>query len=325
MINTIVTSGAPRKVYMVLSPRALPYAKRCVDSLLRNSCEYLHLHLITDSTDDAKRLGELMANLPLDSRHRCDIFSGTEMFDREAAKFGGFRNLRALRRGHPCWRKITDPLLVSQPGEELLLLDPDVYFPNRFRFEPRPNAGLLLMFQKANCLLPPEIVSRALNTGIRLADHVDIGVAHWRSDPDLEWIDWLIGTLGGSCLPSVMHVEAIIWAAIAMHEGGGYLDPLRWVCWRRTQVTRVEQKLGISGAQILRRERWDDMKCLHCGGASKWWLSECSDELLRRRRDQVEPSGVIPFVEFTPKKFARLGRQRTILHTIGYYRLFGSS
>jgi hypothetical protein len=309
---------------MVLSPRALPYAKCCIESLLRNSVQDLHLHLITDSHEDRDHLTEVMEIVDPDKRHCWKVFAETEMLDREATTFRGFDNLRAFRRGHPCWRKITDPLLLSEPNKELILLDPDVYFPNLFRFEPTPESGLLLMFQKPNCLLPPEVVERAFANGIPLADHVDIGVAHWRASRDLGWIDWLIGKLGGDSLPRVMHIEAIAWAAIGMHEGGGHLDPLRWVCWHRTQLSRVKQKIGIEGEDILRGERWSDMKCLHCGGASKWWLPDCSGDLLKRRSDQLEPSRVIPFVEFTREKFASAQRTRSILRTVGYYRLLGS-
>jgi hypothetical protein len=317
-------SVVPRQVYMVLSPRALPYARYCIESLLKNSYQALHLHLITDSNEDKLRLIEVMDAVHTDKRHRWDVVAEIEMLDREATTFRGFGNLRTFRTGHPCWRKITDPLLLSEPGEELVLLDPDVYFPNLFQFEVTPESGLLLMFQRPNCLLPPEIVSSAFENGIPLADHVDIGVAHWRAGRDLEWIDWLIGKLGGNSLPRVMHVEAIIWAAIGMHEGGGHLDPLRWVCWHRTQLSRLKQKIGVSGKDILRNERWEDMKCLHCGGASKWWLPDCSGDLLRRRRDHLEPSRVIPFIEFTREKFASGQRARSILRTLGYYKLLGS-
>jgi hypothetical protein len=317
-------SVLPRQVYMVLSPRALPYARYCIESLLKNSYQALHLHLITDSNEDKLRLIEVMDVLHTDKRNRWDVVAEIEMLDREATAFRGFGNLRAFRTGHPCWRKITDPLLLSEPGEELVMLDPDVYFPNLFQFEATPESGLLLMYQRPNCLLPPEIVSSAFENRIPLADHVDIGVAHWRAGRDLEWIDWLIGKLGGKSLPRVMHVEAIIWAAIGMHEGGGHLDPLRWVCWHRTQLSRVKQKIGISGKNILRNERWEDMKCLHCGGASKWWLPDCSGDLLRRRRDHLEPSRVIPFIEFTREKFASGQRARSILRTLGYYKLLGS-
>jgi hypothetical protein len=309
---------------MVLSPRALPYARHCIESLLRNSFQALHLHLITDSNEDKIRLIEVMEVVDADKRHCWEVVAEAEMLDREATIFRGFGNLRTFRTGHPCWRKITDPLLLSEHGGELVMLDPDVYFPNLFQFEATPESGLLLMFQRPNCLLPPEIVSRAFEIGIPLADHVDIGVAHWRAGQDLEWIDWLIGKLGGDSLPRVMHVEAIIWAAIGMHEGGGHLDPLRWVCWHRTQLSRIKQKIGIAGEEILRYERWNDMKCLHCGGSSKWWLPDCSSDILRRRRGHLEPSQVIPFIEFTREKFAKSQRARSILRTLGYYKLLGS-
>jgi hypothetical protein len=313
-----------RQVYMVLSPRALPYAKSSIESLLRNSSQALEFHLITDSDEDALQLKDVMEKIQPDKQHRWTVVSETELLDLEAKTFYGFENLRTFRTGHPCWRKVTDPLLLSEPGEEMVLLDPDVYFPNLFQFEKTPESGLLLMFQRPNCLLPPEVVRTAMDSGIPLADHVDIGVSHWRAGQDLEWIDWLIGKLGGKSLPRVMHIEAVVWAAIGIHQGGGYLDPLRWVCWHRTQLNRVKQRIGTSGEDILRNERWDDMKCFHCGGASKWWLAECSTDLLKRRRDHLEPSRILPFVEYTRSKFVRGQRVRAILRTLGYYKLLGT-
>ena len=153
-----------------------------------------------------------------------------------------------------------------------MLLDPDLYFPNRFQFEETPQSGLLLMWQRPNCLYPPDVVSSAINKGIRLAHHVDIRVAHWRAAADLDWLDWLIGELGGLSLPRIMHVEAIVWAALAMQVGGGYLDPSYWKCWRRSPAKRVRIKLGASGTRILRSEPWGDLKCFHAGGEVKKWL-----------------------------------------------------
>ena len=159
----------------------------------------------------------------------------------------------------------------------MVLLDPDLYFPNRFAFEPTPAQGLRLMWQQPNCLLPSTVVRTALTAGIPLARHVDIGVAHWRRSEDLaelEWLDRLLGKLGGTSLPHVPHVEAIIWAAMAMRFGGGYLDPSKWVCWRRTQRKRILRKLGADGQRLLRSEPLSEMKCFHAGGEAKSWLPD---------------------------------------------------
>jgi hypothetical protein len=320
------TSVSQRQVYMVLSPRALPYATLALRSLLRNSHQPLHLHLITDSHADKLQLSETMESLQPEARHRWAVFAEDEMLDAEATVFRGLANLRAFRGGHPCWRKITDPLLLSEPGQELVLLDPDLYFPNRFQFEPTPDTGLLLMWQRPNCLFPPEIVRQAMSLRIPLADHVDIGVAHWRAGVDLEWIDWLIGQLGGASLPRIMHIEAIVWAAVAMHGGGGHLDPTRWVCWHRTQPVRLKRRLGVPGVSILKSEPWNQMKCFHGGGDAKYWLPEFeSTGLLQRGPDQFQPSPTIPFVEFTPSRFGRQQKAKSVLRSFGYYKLFGAS
>jgi hypothetical protein len=331
--------SAARQVYMVLSPRSLGYAKAALESLFSKALEPLDVHLITDSQADKEELqqaipgGAIPAVLP-DRKteasvlagglapHTCTVTAEEELADAEAKVFSNLPNLRAFRHGHPCWRKITDPLLLSSPGEELVLLDPDLFFPNRFTFEPTPAAGLLLMWQKPNCLLPPEVVRTALATGVKLARHVDIGVSHWRAGSDLEWIDWLIGKLGGAALPRMMHVEAIVWAAIAMREGGGYLDPSLWVCWHRTQGKRLRRKLGADGSAILRSEPWSTLKCFHAGGEAKWWVPEHAGTLATA--EVIKAGTVKPFVELTPAHYESEQRLKGIVRNLGYYKLFGN-
>jgi hypothetical protein len=311
---------------MVLSPRSLPYAQLALASLFRNCTEVLHLHLITDGDSDKRVLIEtLEAALPTDSRHRWDVTAESELADREADRFGGHPNLRAFRHGHPCWRKVTDPMLVSEPGAELVLLDPDLYFPNVFSFETTPTRGLLLMWQRPNCLLPPEVVRAAFGSSVRLARHVDIGVSHWRASADLEWLDWLIGRLGGASLPRIMHIEAIVWAALAMRDGGGYLDPKLWLCWHRTQSKRLLRKLGTSGVRILQGERWSEIKCFHAGGEAKWWLPDAeSAGTLRPGPKHIQPGVVQPFVELSPRRYELEQSAKLMLRNLGYYRLFAA-
>jgi hypothetical protein len=309
---------------MVLSPRSLPYAQLALASLLRNCAEALHLHLITDGDSDKSVLTEaLEAAQPPDSRRQWSVTAESELADREAAVFGAHPNLRAFRHGHPCWRKVTDPMLVSEPDAELVLLDPDLYFPSVFSFEATPTRGLLLMWQRPNCLLPPEVVRAAFNSSVRLARHVDIGVSHWRASADLDWLDWLIGRLGGASLPRLMHVEAIVWAALAMREGGGYLDPKFWSCWHRTQSKRLLLKLGISGVRVIQSERWSEIKCFHAGGEAKWWLPGAERAgTLQSGPEHIQPGIVRPFVELSPRRYEREQSAKQLLRNFGYYRLF---
>jgi hypothetical protein len=327
-MTTIKASNDPiRQLYMVLSPHSISYAHYALESLLRNSSESVDLHLITDSAADKNTLSDALHALQPNTRHRWSVTAEDELMDQEATLFASHTNLRAFRHGHPCWRKITDPLLLSDPGDELVLLDPDLYFPNVFKFEETPEAGLLLMWQQPNCLLPAEVVTRAMSSGIPLARHVDIGVAHWRAGQDLDWIDWLIGKLGGgSPLPRMMHVEAVVWAAIAMRQGGGHLDSQYWVCWRRSQLKRMKRKLGTSGVRILSSEPWAELKCFHAGGEAKWWLPEAQKAgMLQRGKDQLAEGKIIPYVELTPKAYARELGAKQMLRSLGYYQLFGSS
>ncbi len=319
-----------RQLYMVLSPHALGYARLAIASLLAHSDEPLNLHLITDSHADKQTLLAALAELDLPTFHACSVTSEEELADAESSVFANLPNLRAFRHGHPCWRKITDPLLMGAPGEELILLDPDLYFPNRFRFEPTPASGLLLMWQRPNCLLPPDVVRAAFNVQIPLARHVDIGVAHWRSGTDMQWLDWLLAQLGGPSLPRMMHVEAIVWAALAMRpdlrQGGGYLDPSLWVCWRRSQSKRIRRKLGADGRSILRSESWPSMKCFHAGGEAKWWLPEAqAANELQGNASLLTPGRVHPFVELTRPRYEREQTAKGLVRNLGYYRLFGGA
>lgn len=322
------TETTRRPVYMVLSPRALSYATLALHTLLAHCADDLHLHLITDSAADRTQLEGTLASLAPKARHRCEVFSEDDLAEREAERFADLPHLRAFRHGHPCWRKITDPLLLTEPGAEMILLDPDLYFPNRFHFDPTPARGLLLMWQQPNCLLPAEVVSRAMQQDIPLARHVDIGVAHWRVMPGtdtLPWLDDLIGRLGGTLLPRAMHVEAIVWAAVAMHDGGGSLDPDRWVCWRRSQSKRVRRKLGASGEAILRSEPWSTLKCFHAGGEAKWWLPEIVREGDQPRDlSDIASAPPRPFIPLTGARYACEQAAKTFVGQLGYHRFFGA-
>jgi hypothetical protein len=318
---------ARRRIFVVLSRRSLGYSRLSLESLFRNSLEPMDVHLITDSSADKDALSEEVNKFPTTGQHSWAVYTSDELREREAVAFAPYPNLQQLRNGHPCWRKITDPVLLSEEGEELIMLDPDVYFPNRFRFEQTLDSGLLLMWQKPNCLLPPDLVSRALKAGISLAHHVDIGVAQWRALVELEWLDWLLGRLrAGAPLPYVMHVEAVVWAAIAMRIGGGFLHPRIWHCWRRTQLKRLLHRTGVPGSELLRFEPFATVKCFHAGGMAKYWL-EAAKQSGRMDCGNLldQPSPVVPFVQLTPTRYKREQRLKNMLRKCGYYRVFRSA
>jgi hypothetical protein len=319
------TSDYRRRLFMILSPQSLPYALLTLRSLFSNAAEPIHLSLITDSLADKECLGiELSAFERIGVGAHCwSVFSASDLDGADEIQFARFEHIRSFRRGHPCWRKITDPLLLTADGQEMIVIDPDLYFPNRFRFEQTPESGLHLMWQKPCCLLPPDVVYATINAKVHLAHHVDIGVAQWRHPVDLEWLNWLIGAIGGTHLPRNMHVEAIIWAAIAMRIGGGYLDPRFWVCWHRTQYKRALRRLGVSGAFILGRENLAAIKCFHAGGEAKWWLPEAHNRgMLDQHKEVVGPSSVLPFVELTPAQYNSMQIIRHRLRRLGYYAVF---
>jgi hypothetical protein len=312
-----------RSLFMILSPRSLSYATKCVESLFAKAAEHLEICFMTDSAADKGELTDLIGSLPNSAGHRWRVVDASDAEVRANEQWASLPNLRTFRRGHPCWRKVTDPLLFSGADEEMVILDPDLYFPNRFTFEPTPKAGVRLMWQQPNCMLPPSTVYTALSASIALARHVDIGVAQWRANQDLEWFDWMIGKLGGVELPRVMHVESVVWSALAMRLGGGHLDPERWRCWRRTQLARILLKAGVSGVNVLRGQPFSQMKCFHAGGEAKWWLADAQRAgLMDQSRELLDESRVLPFVELTRLRFDAEQSVKVLLQKLGYYRVF---
>ncbi len=311
-----------RKLYCILGANSLPYAEKAFESLAVRCLDNFDLTLITDTAADKSILTEAMEKLQIPSQNSWRVCSQAEADERALTLLAPYPHLASFRFGHPCWRKITDPILFAQPDEEMVILDPDLYFPNHFRFEPTPASGLLLMHQPPSCLLPHEVVVRAYDNGIRLAHHTDIGVAQSCNNLDLEWLDWLVGQLGGTSLPRSMHVESIVWAALAMRVGGGYLNPEHWHCWRNSQWNRLLVRFGVSGRTILRTERFSTMKCFHGGGIAKWWIPEAVNA-----GDFPEPVEVlasqapIPFEELTRKTYEKSQLIKNLAQRIGYYKL----
>lgn len=324
-MNAPIATSPARKVYCVLSSRSLPYAVKALESLTAHSLEDLDLTLITDAAADKVALDGAMQALKVPSRHSWRVCAQSEADERALTVLAPYPNIAAFRFGHPCWRKITDPLLFAAPGEEMVILDPDLYFPNRFRFEPTPARGLLLMYQPPSCLLPHEVVVRAFDEGIKMAHHTDIGVAQARNNFDLAWLDGLIKRLGGTDLPRSMHVESIVWAAMAMREGGGYLDPAHWHCWRNSQWKRLALKLGVSGRSLLRTERFGSMKCFHGGGIAKWWVPDAvAANELPMPVTIAEARLPKPFQELTRADYDSMRRLKTWARRAGYYKLVKS-
>jgi hypothetical protein len=315
-----------RQVYSVLSPRALPYAGLCLRSLLNNATEPLSLTLITDSPEDKATLRQTLEQIAPDPRHTWTVFDGVEADERAAARFGSFPHVRQFRKGNPCWRKITDPPLFAADGQEMIILDPDVYFPNPFRFEETPRQGLLLMWHPTNCLYPPDVVRNAIRAGIRMADHVDIGVCHIANPLEWEWLDRLIERLGGSNLPSFsMHIESIVWAALAMRMGGGHLDPRVWFCWHNTVWKRLRaRRLGASGLTLLRDEPIRGVKCFHACSLAKWWLADAVQSgLFQLGGPQVQTCSTLPFHEYSRYRFERKQLVRAVAQALGIRKVVG--
>ena len=315
-------SSTRRKVYVVLSARSLPYAGCCLASLLRNVAEPIDLTLITDGPDDKVALEAALATMPCPPQHSYQVFDKADADHRAASYYAEYPAVAAFRDGHPCWRKITDPPLFAAPGEEVVLLDPDVYFPNPFTFEVTPESGILLMWQRPNCLLPEDIVQRAYDQGIPMSDHTDIGVSHFRA-LDLPFLDSLITRLGGTSLPRSMHVESIIWAAVAERFGGGYLDPKAWRCFDNSVASRISRRFGTTGNAVLQGLDFENMKAFHAGGVAKNWLPDAEKAGLFAAKATVldAPTRTNAFTLYPRAKFDRKLKVRGIARSLGLYRL----
>jgi hypothetical protein len=315
-----------RKAYCVMGAGSLPYARLSIESLCRNAIDDLDLRIITDGETDKAQILANVSTIGIDRRHAWSVHSKPELDVLAEQQYVGLPELHRLRAGHPCWRKITDPLLMAQPQEEVLLLDPDLYFPNRFRFEPTPDKGVLLMWQRPHCLLPYESVMAAYDGGVKLAHHVDIGVGQLRRNLDMQWLNDLVATLRkGGELPRKMHIEAIIWSAVALREGGGYMNPAHWHCWQNSQWKRLALKLGVRGPSLLRKENFADMKCFHGGGAAKWWIPDfiAGGHMPSPRTidSHVPPPS---FDELSRDQYLSGQRWKALARKLGYYRIFKS-
>lgn len=295
-----------RQVYCIFGGRALRYARTCLRSMLQNSLDPLRLTVITDGPKDASDITDAFRDQVAAGAVR--VFIKQDADERARVHYRGLEGVAWFRQGHPCWLKITDPPLFAGPGEEMILVDPDVYFPNRFRFEQTPARGILLMRQKPNCLFPPASVRATFRAGYAMADHTDIGIAQLVEPLSGEWLDEFVNRVGRQNLPGwSMHIESIVWAAWAMHAGGGYLDPRVWKCWYNAHWKRVALRLGMPGWKAVADEPFDQLNCFHATGPAKDMLMEL---LALRPIQRVELPKVSPlpmqrpFRKYPPWRFA---------------------
>ncbi len=307
-----------------LAASSLPYASLCIGSLAENLDGDEAIHLLTDTAGDQEQLQLAFASLG-----RIKVQLSDELWKRSGNPIRKYAGLEKLRNGHPCWRKLTDPMLLAQDGDEVVIVDPDVYFPRPFSFQHVGDGSLRLMWQKPNCLLPFSAVQTAFAKGIAMADHVDIGIAQYRSPLDLEWLNWLVESLGET--PRIMHVEAILWSCLAMRMGGGYLDPDRWHCWANTQRKRLMKKAGATPARMLCAEDFRSCLAFHAGGTAKAWLTAPGVESSLKELaglpggKPLDAGPVRPFVPFTNEKFEWLRKRGRVLKAMGYYKLVGGT
>jgi hypothetical protein len=312
-----------RKVYYVLGKSSLPYAERCIASLVRSSTETMAVVILTDSPADAASVSEAITPLFAETRHSLRVIDEVEARARADTYYADFPAIRQFREGHPCWRKITDPQMYAAFGEEVIILDPDVYFPNQFAFEPAPEFGVALMYQPPNCLLPEDVVRRAFEEHITMADHTDIGVCQFNSPINFFYLEEILTKLSEKPLPRSMHIESIVWAALAAQWGGGHFLPQVWHCYRNSLSERVARRLGRSGIESLKRLKLKDMKAFHAGGEAKYWLVDAEKAgILAHRHANVTPTPKVRYKPFSRSKFERKFLLRRIAAKTGLSRLW---
>lgn len=320
-----MTEQSPRRnLYCVLGVRSLPYATPCLASLARNAAEPLALTILTDSAADAAAMAAALAPVFAGTTHLLAIHDQAHADALAVNFYRDCPRIAAFRHGHPCWRKVTDPAMYAAAGDEVIILDPDVYFPNRFAFEPTPDAGLLLMWQRPNCLLPEPLVAEAYDRGVAMADHTDIGVCQYRAPLDLALLEGLLTTIDTGPYARSMHVESIVWAALAERVGGGYLDAEAWHCFANSVPSRLARRMGRSGAATLAQLDFASVKAFHAGGIAKNWLADAEREgLFADPRTHLDPTPVTPFVDYPRGKFEGKLRNRRIARRIGLYKVLG--
>ena len=316
-----------RRVFMLLSTRSWPYAQHCVKTLIANSVEPVDLKLIVDNQTEAAQMDLLVKGLDPDLTEQISIVERDDVRSRLLNRFPEKKGLLGLHDGHPCWRKIIDPIVLSEPDEEIIVIDPDLYFPNRFAFEPTPKTGVMMMRQGPNCLFPADAVRAVYDLGVRLANHVDIGVAQVQCGAiDLDWLDWLAASIDLNRFRSFMHIEAIVWSALAMKMGGTHLNPIAWKCWERGHLKRLAVSLGVPGPMTLRLEPLSQIKCIHVSGPSKWWVTEAIENgsLIEGSNAWTAPVAGVPYREVMRQEFEREQRLKGFARSLGYQKLTGS-
>ncbi|MCP3730817.1 hypothetical protein M9978_10285 [Sphingomonas sp. MG17] len=316
-------ANEPRNIYYVLGKSSLGYAERCIASLIRSTTEDLSVTILTDSPEDAVEVARVVNPIFHKTEHRVRTIDEVEARARSEIYYADFPAIRRFREGHPCWRKVTDPQMYAKAGDDVIILDPDVYFPNPFAFEPAPDFGLALMYQVPNCLLPEEVVRRAFDQNITMIDHTDIGVCQYRSPLDLRFLEQLIEQLSAAPLPRSMHIESIIWAALAAQCGGGFFQPAAWHCYRNSIPGRIARRLGRSGVDSLRQIDFKRVKAFHAGGEAKHWLVEAENAgVLAPLATNIAPTSKGRFTAFRRGKFERKMRLRHLAAKTGLSKLW---
>jgi hypothetical protein len=93
--------GLFRRIFMVLSPRSLSYARLALRSLYRNCYENFKIHLITDSEEDKRILADELEQIfddPIKAENTWTVNSASDLDDQELDKLGKYDHIRNFVR-----------------------------------------------------------------------------------------------------------------------------------------------------------------------------------------------------------------------------------
>src|SRR6516162_4396739 len=96
-------------VVISLPASCLPYASLCIRSLAENLDGDEAIHLLTDTSGDQQQLQQAFAGLK-----RIKVQLSDELWADCGNPMRKYAGLEKLRNGHPCWRKLTDPMLLAR-------------------------------------------------------------------------------------------------------------------------------------------------------------------------------------------------------------------
>jgi hypothetical protein len=300
-------------VTCLASASSIAYSQHCLHSLLYNCQTPISLTIITDTEKEIIAFKNLVRNWAYPSKHSIEVIGAETLQKIGLQRWAKYPNLIKYTQGHPCWRKVTDPFVLAKEGP-VVVIDPDVFFLRPFHFPVRSGKSITLMWQSPNCLYPAGAVDEAFATGMPLADHVDIGIAIVNNRIDWEWLDQFLGGISLEKYSSFMHIEAIVWSALAMHQGGCYLHPKRWYCYQASWHHKLRRRLGFQQPISFSSTVTQHAIAIHAGGIAKHQIAKLIKHV---STDSIDDLDFLDLTQYANRKWNRKKLAVSILKKLG--------